>query len=508
MDAGGHAYAMSGQHPLVQMEPGTSFSYDQLGFQSVRTATANRQTAVGGSGRRHMTRDRPRLIDQSRKLKRDNGIYGGMIDRAVDYIVGAGGFSLRAKTGAKRFNTKAEQLWKKYWRRPDVTRRLAGWQVERMICRELLTCGDVGTIKTTDEGRVQIIEAEQIVGKGRFHNDGMVCKQNGQATGYWVSGYGAAGQPDRKNARRIEPKNFIFVVDPDRPSSRRGFPPAQASFAMLHRINDVCDSEAIAWQLLARMGMVVQQDDATRQAWLASNPDPNAKGTELALRVQEIGYALMFHARPGEEIKGIDRNIPGKDFTNSITMFLRLMGLPLGLPLEIILLDWTKSNYSQSRAVLEQAYQRFQAMQMLQAVFLDNVYEWKVAQWIAAGELADREDATEHGWITQAFPWLDKLKETEAYGLQVDRSLITHADACKGIRNDRDDVVAGREAEVLDAIERVKKIKEKTGVDVPWQMFAGQLPPKAATAPKPPTDDGDDDDGDDDDADDDEENAS
>lgn len=497
MDAGGNAYAMSRKTPLVTMEPGTDLSYDQLGFQSVRTAAANRQFAVGGSGRRHMTYDRTLLIDQSRKLKRDNGIYGGMIERAVDYIVGAGGFSLRARTGAKGFNRKVEQLWKDYWKRPDVTLRLAGWQVERMICRELLTCGDVGTVKTTDEGRVQIIEAEQIVGKGRFHNDGMVCKQNGRATGYWVSGYGAGGQLDRKNARRIEPKNFIFVVDPDRPSSRRGFPPAQASFAMLHRINDVCDSEAIAWQLLARMALSIQQGEAERNAWNDSNPDPNAKGTETALRVQEIGYALMWHAPPGSEIKGIDRNIPGKDFTNSITMFLRLMGLPLGLPLEIILLDWTKSNYSQSRAVLEQAYQRFQAMQMLQATFLDDVYEWRVAQWIASGELSDRADATKHDWITQAFPWLDKLKEAQAYGLQVDRTFTTHGQVCKSLRRDRADVVAEHEAEVREAIEIAQKIENDTGQKVDWQMFAGHLPPKAtvtATAEKPEMDQDDDDD--------------
>ncbi len=252
---------------------------------------------------------------------------------------------------------------------------------------------------------------------------------------------------------------------------------------MLHRINDVCDSEAIAWQMLARLAVSVTREDGAVLAYGESEPDPE-KSTgdtsgDLSMRMTELDYALIFHGNPGEKVQGIERNIPGKDFSESLRMFLRLLGLPLGLPLELILLDWTKGNYSQSRAVLEQAYQTFLGWQkLLEASVHSAVYEWKVEGWQRAGVLPARADAMAHEWIKPSFPWIDKLKEAQSYGVLLDRGLTTHALACKALNMDRGEVVAARVAEVEDAIKRAKEIKEATGVDVPWQMFCGLKPPK------------------------------
>ena len=474
--------------PLATMSPGVHGTYSAYGYQAVRSATAGGLTFAGGSGERHMQYDRLRLLDQSRQFYRDNGIYRGMIERAVDYIVGGTGFSLRCKSKAKRYRQGSEALLKRFWRRPDVTGRLSGVQCERMICREMLVAGDTGAVKTSD-WRVQLIEAEQIAGRRPYRADGQVCDRRGRAIAYWVCGYGARGALNYRGARKIIPRDFIFVVDPDRPSSRRGVPPAQSSFPMLHRINDVCDSEAIAWQLLARLAVGVYREEATGRAFGESTADEDATGDELALRIQELGYALVFHGRPGEEIKPIERNIPGKDFSASLTMFLRLLGLPLGLPLEITLLDWTKSNYSQSRAVLEQAYQRFLFLQNLVSGFLSEVYRWQLRGWIGSGKLPDRRDWDAHEWIMPSFPWLDRLKEAQAYGEQLDRGMITLGQVCKSLRTDRDDVVAAREIEIREAIERAQKVKADTGQAVPWEYFAGLKPGSGAAAAGPTPDD-------------------
>jgi len=468
--------------PLALTAPGVHGTYSHAGYQAVRSAGMSGLSFSGGGGERHQRYDRLKLIDQSRDFYRNNGIYRGMLERAVDYIVGGTGFSLRAKSRSKRFNQGAEKLWKRLWRLPDVAGRLSGVQVERMVCREMLMCGDVGAIKTAN-WRVQLIEAEQIAGHRPYREDGQVCDAVGRAVAYWVCGYGKYGALDYRRARKILPRDFIFAVDPDRPSSRRGVPPAQSSFPMLHRINDVCDSEAIAWQLLARLAVSIHREEADTLAHAGSRADEDADGTEMATRVQELGYALIFHGRPGEEVRGIERNIPGKDFSASLTMFLRLLGLPLGLPLEITLLDWTKSNYSQSRAVIEQAYQRFLFLQNLIGRFLTEVYRWQVRGWIGAGQLPDRADWDEHDWIVPAFPWLDRLKEAQAYGEQLDRGMTTLGQVCKSLRTDRDDVVAAREAEVREAIERAQKIEADTGQRVPWEYFAGLKPGATAAAP-------------------------
>ena len=160
-------------------------------------------------------------------------------------------------------------------------------------------------------------------------------------------------------------------------------------------------------------------------------------------------------------------------------MFLRLLGLPLGLPLEIILLDWTKSNYSQSRAVLEQAYQVFIGWQkLLEDFFYVSILEWQISLWIEAGEIKERPDGLNHEWIKPSFPWIDQYKEALAQGEKIDRGFGTYAQVCKSLNMDRLDVLGIREQEIRDAIKRAKGIEEDTQVKVPWQLFAGFKVPK------------------------------
>jgi len=445
--------------------------YSSLGYQSVRVANNEGRSATQAAGFAQYQYDRPKSINQSREFMRNNGIYRGMIERAIGYIIG-NGFALQPSTGLKKFNRDVEILWKDYWKRPDIRGVLSGRRVERMIGREILTCGDTGILKI-DNGLIQLIESEQVAGP-KFSDDGIIKDETGKPIKFVISPYGTGGRVNTRNHRQIDPKDFLFITEPDRPSSIRGMPPCQSIFAMLHRINDVCDSEAIAWQMLARVALSITRADGAEQGYGESTADTNATDTELADRLTELDYALIFHGEPGEEIKGIDRNVPGQNFSESLTMFMRLLGLPLGLPLEVILLDWTKSNYSQSRAVLEQAYQSFLGWQMLIEDFSSTpIYIWKVKQWMNEGRLANRKDAFSHSWIKPTFPWLDQLKEAQAYGMKVDRAFSTQGMACKSLGTEREDVVAVRESEIRDSIDRAKKIEAETGVLVPWQLFAG-----------------------------------
>ena len=471
----------SGQPGSIKLIPGTHGVYGSFGYRSARVAVTHGVSGSGGAGDRHAEYNRSRLIDQSRQFMRDNGIYRGMIDRATAYIVG-NGFSLQARTKSKRFNADAEKLWRDFWRRPEVKNILSGRRVERMICREILTCGDTGVLKT-DRGLIQLIEAEQIRGRTSKDRDGLLKNDVGQPIAFWISPYSDSGWITPIKSTRYDAADFLFITDPDRPSSTRGVPPCQSTFAMLHRINDVCDSEAIAWQLLARLAISVVREEGDARGYMESraDPDKSASQTEgdLATRLTELDYALIFHGRPGEEIKGIERNIPGKNFSESLVMFMRLLGLPLGLPLEVILLDWTKSNYSQSRAVLEQAYQAFLAWQLLIEDFLHRpLYEWKLNKWVREGLLADRDDRYAHEWIRPTFPWIDQLKEAKAYAAKLDRGFATHAQVCKSLNVEREDVIEIRDREVRDAIKLAQSITADTGQPVPWQIFAGLEVPK------------------------------
>lgn len=449
--------------------------YTCLGYRSAKTHKLDGVSYIGNkSGDAVMMYDRERLIAQSRSFMNDNAIYRGMITQAVRYIVG-GGFTLQVHTGNDSRNKKVEALWRNFWRRPEIRGLVSGRKLEELVCQEVIVAGDTGLSKT-NKGLLQHFEAEQIC--GRRTSDGIDKDTWGTPTRYHVAPYNENGYLDIKNQKSVSASDFIHVANIDRPSSSRGVPAAQSSFPSIHRINDVCDAEAVAWQLLSRMAVAITRQSGPEMAYQESRPDeqadPEGNDGDLATRVADIGYAIMFNGEQGDEIKGIERNIPGKDFTSSLRTFLRLLGLPLGMPLELILLDWTQSNYSQTRAVLWQAYnQTFEHWQYLMSdFFLSPVFEWKLAQWRQSG-LVPPTCRCEYEWIKPTYPWIDQVKEAQAYGLRLDRSLATHALACKSLNLDPDDVLQQREDEVLGAIQRAKDIEKKTGEKVDWRVFAG-----------------------------------
>lgn len=492
----------SGERQIDIVRQTGTYGWTGYGYRAAVTASEEGRAYLSYSGDKHLDYHRKRLIAESRDYQRNNAIYTGMIERAVSYIV-SNGFGLRVKTSSAVANRKLEAMWRQWWRRPEVRGLLTGPQVARMACRELLVAGDFGAIKT-DKATIRLIEAEQIDHTNL--SDGIDKDVYGAPRYFHICPYASNGRVDVNKHQAVGASDFLFVVDPKRPSQTRGIPAMVAAFPMLHRLNDICDSEAISWQLLARYAVAVLREGGPTLGWDESASDTDLAdadsedGNDTTTRVTELQYGLIFHGQPGEDIKGIDRNIPGKDFPESVRMFLRLLGLPLGLPLEIILLDWTKSNYSQSRAVLEQAYETFQSYQdILEQQFFDRLLDWKLQAWAeevgtrAAEQLrsamaGDGEAVIE--WIRPTFPWLDQLKEAEAQAAKLDRTLTTHAHVCKSLKLDREDVLTTREMEFSEAIEIANRLSEKYGITVPWQPFAG-LAVAAPAAAKPEDEDAD-----------------
>lgn len=469
--------------------------YGALGYRSVRVAAAEGRSYTAYPGESHDERDRAKLVNQSRDFMRNNAIYKGMIERMVSYIVG-NGFELQVTGAADGTIKKVEGLWRSWFAKPEVRNLLSGAEVSRMICRELLIAGDNAVLKT-DKGLIQLFEAEQIdsTDTKKFPN-GIRKDDYGRPMEFSLCPWQAHGL-DKRKANAVKAEDVLFLTNPERPSNIRGVPASQSSFAMLHRINDVCDSEAIAWQLLSRMAIAITRESGEEKAYIESKDDPDKttedKEGDLATRLTELDYALIFHGKTGEGVAGIERNIPGMNFSESLRMFLRLLGLPVGCPLELVLLDWTKSNYSQSRAVLEQAFENFLFWQYkLRDFFYGPLFEWKLGHWQSqdTGGIG-KNNKLAANWIMPTFPWIDQLKEVQAYSEKVERGFTTHSQTCKSLKLDPDDVLEQREAEVRSAIERAQRIEKETGVLVPWQHFAGLKPPTQAPAvaeEKPQTD--------------------
>jgi len=452
-------------------------TYGSFGYRSVRVASGDGRSYTSYPGSTHDESDRKNLIAQSRDFMRNNAIYKGMIERAVDYIVGSG-FEIQVTGGTDKTNRDIEALWRDWYKKPEIRNLLSGEDVAQMIMRELIVAGDSACVKT-DKGLIRIFESEQLANPRSYSNtfsDGIQKDIYGRPMNFNLCPWKKFGI-DNNSGKSVPAASIIFITNPERPSQVRGVPACQSVFPMLHRINDVCDSEAIAWQLLSRIALSVTRQQGDQQAYTESKEDPNISADDLegklAQRLTELQYALIYNGAPGDEVKGIERNIPGMNFSESLRTFLRLLGLALGLPLELVLLDWTKSNYSQSRAVLEQAYRTFKRWQhKLRDFHYQPLFDWKMATWRKSLTIGANRKITVN-WIAPEYPWIDQLKEAQAHAAKVERGFATHSQVCKSLGTDRDEVVIQREKEVRNAIEISQKIKKDTDVDVPYQIFCG-----------------------------------
>ena len=444
--------------------------YGMTGYQSVSSMRKiDRKYPTSAAGIRHEGASRSILVAQSREFVRNNLLYRGILQRCIDFMIGDG-FGLAAK------DKTLDALWEEWYPNAEITGRYKGNKLDRAVAMEWLTTGEGIGLKIKG-GHVQLIESEQVPQSTGMVPEGVITDDYGKPTAFKVAPYinGNIGR-----ARKVKANDVLFICERERPSSLRGIPVLQQAFPMLHRINDVLDSEALAFQILSRVVMKHLSDHGPLSK---GADDTTATAYTDDISVTELPFGLIFEGSIDDELSPMERNIPGKDFPQSIATFCRFLGLPLGLPLELVLLDWTKSNFSQMRGALLMCDKRFRGMQStIIQDWHEPLFQWKRNQWIAEGLIADTPETMEHEWIPSPFPWVDPKAEAEAQGKMIELGLETHTSALKARSRERAKILPQLKEETIEAITLSKEIEDETGVYVPWQPFAGRAVGKTESA--------------------------
>jgi len=471
----------------------------EYGYRSARTVRGDGRTVLQpGHPDMHLRYDLDTLRKASQCYFRDNGIYKATIRRVVDVMIG-GGITLRARTRNKDVNRRLESLWREWWQSPEIRGMDDGDNFARMVMEQVFVDGDLGFIKDEATGRLQLIDGERITstkttrGSHRVEQ-GVEVDRLGRPVAYHVANYDSTGFVQH-NSIPIAAEDFIFLAARERVTQTRGAPVQACNFPMFHRINDVCDSEAIAWQVLSKLAVAITRKDAAALAAETATEDSTAGDANVAQYYHDIGDAIIFHGELGDEIKGIDRNIPGSTFSDSIKMFMRLLGLPLGLSLEFMLLIWSDTNYSSGRASVKQVQRACKPWFKLLWSAMRNIYAWKVGQWIDAGRLSRRTDILDHEFHAEPYWLLDPHKEEDARSKRFANRVTSVTREVKDTGDDYADLLAEQMRELEQAADDVAAFNAKypdvnlTVRDVvPWLAQGKTQTPAASGRPAQPED--------------------
>jgi len=153
-----------------------------------------------------------------------------------------------------------------------------------------------------------------------------------------------------------------------------------------------------------------------------------------------------------------------------------MLGAGLGMPYEIILRDFSKTNYSSARASLGQAYRIFRAWQQLIVdAYCQPVWAQLLEEAYYMGELPAPgfekyiHEYTRAQWITPGWQHVDPLKEAKAQELLVNNNFMSRSEVCASLGTDWEAVALQRQRE--------SETDEDLGIKTPEQKNAETMQP-------------------------------
>lgn len=436
-------------------------------------------TSINGV-RQPTAQDQRSMRDRARNLERNNPLAAGVLDRAVENVIGTG-IRVEPRTDNPDFNEQAKKLWHEFTKSCDVRKMRSFEQIQALLVRSELRDGDVGCalVEINGEPKLQPIEGDYIEsppGKysGGMTVDGVELNPAGAPSAFYIK---TLNEKQATTYTRLAERDFVFLSDPAQFSMVRGVTRFAQSFWLFDHIDGYLEGTVTAARAASYFSLLIKKNNAAK-AFGSLGTTTNGQGNSQSTLHLEPGS--IQYLQPDEDVVQVSPQQPTQQFPDAIAAFARFVGLPFGLTIEQLLLDFSRTNYSSARAARLQAQQTAEMYQCRFAhKFVSRVYQWFIAKMIKRGVITGEipEDAWKHEWIPQGRPWVDPTKEIAAA---------------------RDAVLLGIEARSNLALERgydFGHLCEQNEEDTKLMIEHGLNPdpsgakPQAATPAQPPMED-------------------
>jgi len=412
------------------------------------------------------------LRDRSRDLNRNDPVASGATETMSQNIVGRG---LRLQSSmsaaslgvtedrAKELRKQAEGFWQTWQKTADSGNRLTWDEIQFVALRKIVEDGEILAlpVMASEQWRpikrcIELIEAHRLMSVN-------------SATGIE---FGKRGEPKRYHIRKANSTKtnpypafdskgrpqILHIFPTKRPGQQRGYPYFAPVINYFKELSDYIEAEVMAARVAACLAVFVTKEESYKSAYNITTQSDDGKS-----RYQELEPGLVGYLEPGEAVSVVDPKRPGGGFQGFIETILRQIGISLGLPYEILVKDFSKTNYSSARAALLEARKMFQTWRTwFGAKFNQPVYELVMEEGFLRGMLDMPEfykyknEYCRAEWIGGGWGWVDPVKEVEASRKAIDYGLSTLAEEVGGQGRDWE--------EVLEQIKREQDKAAELGV--------------------------------------------
>jgi lambda family phage portal protein len=381
------------------------------------------------------------MLEQSRDMDRNDALIPILADRRVDNIVQSG-FKLDPKTGDKKLDLDLWQRFEAWASDPDacdITGEQTFHEQERTVCRAECVDGDIVAIGT-DEGSLQLVEAHLIQTRSRVEDTflGVTTNEFGKRTQYHVieerGQFGSLGDVTPIDVRDANGRRQVFhVYNPNRVMQTRGVPmiaPVAIYSGILEDINFaklVQQQSVSCWAVLHEFAGG-QSSPPTKAGYGATGNEITSTGESRT--TEGLGPGMEYFGAPGETLKGFSPNIPNNEYFQQVRLILQVIGVNFGLPLCLVLMDGSETNFSGWRGAVDEARKGFVADQInLVRRFHKPVYEWWLSREIEGDpglrNAAERLNIYAHNWNLPTWSYIEPVADAEGDATQLRNALTS-----------------------------------------------------------------------------------
>jgi lambda family phage portal protein len=418
------------------------------------------------------------LRARSQELNRNDSLASGITESLAVNVVGQGlrpQSRLRAEVlgipeeEAKGLRRAAEQLFSSWSRQADAGNRLDFEEMQFLALRKVVEDGEIIAVPTWVEepGRtlarcLELVEAERLAtptGKKGVFQGIELGEVRKEPVRYWIRKadrvigdteiprYEYVGLPARDGRGR---PLVLHVFPSNRPGQLRGVPWFAPLLTKFKHLADYLEAEVVAAKVAACIALVISQADPSMALQNPTLETDSASGKKKEVwepgSVMRIGF--------GERAEMMDPKRPGETFPAFLEQILRLIGAALGLPYELLLKDFSKTNYSSARAALLEGRRHFMKWRgWLGRKFCQPVWELVLEEAYLRGLFPARnfyafqEEYCRAQWIGGGWGWVDPVKEVQASKMAIDYGLSTLAEEVASQGRDWEETLEQRQRE-------------------------------------------------------------
>ena len=392
-----------------------------------------------------------RMMEYARDMQRNDLVVPATVGRAVLNTV-QNGFGLDPKTGDEALNDDLRNYWDSWTSDPeecDIAGESTFADFEDQVLTSNFVDGDIFA-HLTDAGSIELIEAHRCRTPNRTKRNiihGVQMDDFRRREQYYFTKKDIAARGnvllrdltavparDDNGDRRI--LHIYQTTQSHRPTQTRGVTAFAPMFDALGMFEDLNFAKLVQAQVVScfaifrkRPAEVFRQTAKPAQV---GSRTTSTRSDSTTRTVENMAPGMTLSGEPGEELQGFSPGVPNPEFFPHVRLILTLIGVNLGMPLVLVLLDASETNFSGWRGAIDQARLGFRKNQKrLSGRFHARVYKWKLRQWIDNDPTLRRSslkadiDIFKHEWIMPTWPYIEPLKDASADLLRVRNGLTS-----------------------------------------------------------------------------------